>query len=90
MDKDDKVELGVSHTKNEGLSIKAKGAGVIILLCLSIGGIIFLGYTLITTESDKAIMAFAPILFLVWITYHLLAVAGTMFTDRVWEVNHDE
>jgi len=86
---DDNVELEVSHNKDAGLSMKAKGAGIIILLSISIGGIVFLGYTAMTTDSDKSMIAFMPILFLVWITYNLIAVAGTMFTDRVWEVNRD-
>lgn len=89
MSNDDEVELEVSHSKESGLSMKAKGAGIIILLSISIGGIVFLGYTAITTKSDNSMIAFAPILFLVWITYNLIAVAGTMFTDRVWHVDRD-
>lgn len=84
--KSDNVELELAHTKDEGLSLKAKGAGIIILLCLTIGGIIFLSYLLITSESDRASFAIAPIMFLLYLSYSLIAVMGTMFTDQVWQV----
>jgi len=89
MTDEDKVELEVSHNKDAGLSMKAKGAGIIILLSISIGGIVFLGYIAMTVNSDRSSMAMIPLVFLVWITYQLIAVAGTMFTDRVWEVDRD-
>ena len=82
----DNVELELAHTKGEGLSLKAKGAGIVILLCFTIGGIIFLSYTAMTSESGKGTFAILPIMFLLYLSYSLIAVMGTMFTDHVWEV----
>lgn len=86
----DHVELELSHSRDKGLSLRAKGAGVLILLCLTIGGIIFLSYTAITSESDRSMIVMVPIIFLLYLSYSLLAIMGTMFTDHVWEVKSPE
>ncbi|MGL6633607.1 hypothetical protein ACSZOF_09130 [Aeromonas veronii] len=86
----DHVELELSHSRDKGLSLKAKGAGVILLLCLTIGGMIFLAYTAITSGSDKSIIIMVPIIFLLYLSYSLLAIMGTMFTDNVWGVKPPE
>jgi hypothetical protein len=86
---DDNVELEVSHSEANGLSMKAKGAGIIILLSISIGGIVFLGYTAMTIESDRYGFLMLPMIFLLWLSNNLIAVAGTIFTDRVWEIDRN-
>ena len=80
----DRVELELAHSKKEGLSLKAKGAGIIILLCLTIGGIIFLSYIALTSDSKNVAIVIAPIMFLLYLSYSLIAIMGTMFTDQVW------
>lgn len=85
------VELEFSRTKDKGLSLKAKGAGIVILLCISIGGIVFISYIAMTTKSDNGVFFIAPVMFLAYISYSLIAIMGTMFTDQVWEMrNPDE
>lgn len=92
MDKkeNDHVELEVSHSKEKGLSLKAKGAGIIILLCLTIGGIIFLSYSAMNAEQSKGSFVILPIMFLLYISYSLISIMGTMFTNHVWEVKFPE
>jgi hypothetical protein len=92
MDKkdNDNVELELSHSKEKGLSLKAKGAGIVILLCLTIGGIIFLSYSAMNAESGKSSFVILPIMFLLYLSYSLIAIMGTMFTDEVWEVRRPE
>ena len=86
MNGNEDIELEIIHTKGEGLSLKAKGAGVLILLCVTIGGIVFLSYTAMTVESNMGSIIILPILFLLYLSYSLIAIMGTMFTDRVWYV----
>ena len=74
-DKQTDVELDV-EVSDRGLSMKAKGAGTICLLALSICGIIFLGYLAATTDST---MLFLPILFLLFIAYHLINILHALF-----------
>ncbi len=86
MSNNDNVELELAHSKERGLSLKAKGAGIIILLTLTIGGIVFLSYIAATTESKNGFIVMAPIMFLLYLSYSLIAIMGTMFTDEVWYV----
>ena len=86
MNGNEDIELEITHTKGEGLSLKAKGAGVLILLCVTIGGIVFLSYTAMTIDSNARGIVILPIIFLLYLSYSLIAVMGTMFTDRVWYV----
>ena len=85
----DNVELEVRNEK-VGLSMRAKGAGIIILLSISIGGIVFLGYVAITSDQAQSGFAILPMMFLLWVSYNLIAVAGTMFTDKEWEFDPDK
>ena len=89
MSKEDNVEIEVRNEK-VGLSMKAKGAGIIILLSISIGGIVLLGYLASTSGQAASGFTILPMMFLLYITYNLIAVAGTMFTDKDWEFDPDK
>ena len=86
MNGNDDIELEITHAKEQRLSLKAKGAGVFVLLCITMGGIVFLSYTAMTVESNMGSFIMLPILFLLYLSYSLIAIMGTMFTDRVWYV----
>ncbi|MEX2495491.1 MAG: hypothetical protein WD448_05340 [Woeseia sp.] len=58
------------------LSMKAKGAGVLILLVLSIPGIIIVAYLMSTKDSNR--MLILPLMFLIYITYELIATLDEM------------
>lgn len=74
------VELGV---KKEGLSLKAKGTGLFVLISLSIIGIIVLSLEMADSGDNSHLMW--PIMILVFITYNLIsltaAVLGFTFRD---------
>lgn len=73
MDNDNKhTEVDIQLTaKKDELSLKAKGAGVLVLIAFCIIGIILLSLKM--AETDKGTILFAPILFLLYITYNLIA-----------------
>lgn len=73
--KETDVELEV-EVSDKGLSMKAKGAGTMVLLGISISGIVILGYFLATTGES---MLMAPILFLLFITYQLINILHAIF-----------
>ncbi len=64
------MDLHASASK-EGLSLKAKGAGLLVLLALDIAGIIILGYQL--SQKDSDMKGFIAILFLMFIAKELIA-----------------
>jgi hypothetical protein len=64
------MDLDASASK-EGLSLKAKGAGLFVLLALNILGIIVIGYQL--TQKDADMKGYLPLMFLLWIAYELIA-----------------
>lgn len=64
------VDIQVTAKKDE-LSLKAKGAGLLILIAICIVGIILLSLKM--ADMEKGTVLFAPILFLLYITYNLIA-----------------
>lgn len=73
------VELGV---KKEGLSLKDKGAGLLVLISFSIIGIIVLSLKMADSGDDSHLMW--PIMTLAFITYNLIALTAAVlgFTFR--------
>ncbi|MGZ8160991.1 MAG: hypothetical protein ACXWT4_19630 [Methylobacter sp.] len=66
------TDVDVQFTaKRDELSLKAKGAVLLLLIALSITGIILLSLKM--AEMEKGAILFAPILFLLYITYNLIA-----------------
>jgi len=63
-----------------GLSLKAKGAGLFVLLALTIGGIIFMGYQLTLKDSDSK--GFVAIMFLMFIAQGLIATLDALLGIR--------
>jgi hypothetical protein len=75
------MDLDASASK-EGLSLKAKGAGLFVLLALDILGIIVIGYQL--TQKDSDFKGYLPLMFLLWIGYELIATLdATLGLKRV-------
>lgn len=64
------VDIQVTANKDE-LSLKAKGAGLLILIAICIVGIILLSLKM--ADMEKGTVLFVPILFLLYITYNLIA-----------------
>ena len=80
------IEVGADLSRDK-LSLRAKGAGIFILLLLSIGGIIYMGYLLATTGN---IVIMVPLLFLLYITYALINTVNALFrTDAYIEFPYD-
>ena len=73
------VALNVS---DKGLSVKDKGAGILCLLFLSISGIIFVSYLMSTTEKSATLIL--PLLFLLYVTYHLINLAHGLFRTGMY------
>lgn len=73
------MDIHASASK-EGLSLKAKGAGLFVLLALDIAGIIVLGYQLSQKDSDTK--GFIAILFLMVIAKELIATIDGLFGLR--------
>jgi len=71
------LHVTASHT---GLSLKAKGAGLLVLLALTIGGIIFIGYQLSLKDSDSK--GFIAIIFLMFIAQSLVATLDAVLRLR--------
>ena len=69
--KEGHVEVGVEMSER-GLSMKAKGTVVGVLLGLTILGIIFVAYLMATSEHGAVLML--PLLFLLFISYQLINV----------------
>ncbi|WP_417684977.1 hypothetical protein [Pseudidiomarina gelatinasegens] len=66
------IDVDVQFTaKRDELSLKAKGAGLLFLIALSISGIIILSLKM--AELEKGAVLSVPILFLLYITYNLIA-----------------
>jgi hypothetical protein len=66
------TELDIQLTaKKDELSLKAKGAGLLVLIAICIIGIILLSLKMADTEKDTIL--FVPILFLLYITSNLIA-----------------
>lgn len=63
-----------------GLSLKAKGAGLFVLLTLTIGGIIFMGYQLTLKDSDSK--GFVAIMFLMFTAQSLVATLDAVLGIR--------
>ena len=63
-----------------GLSLKAKGAGLFVLLTLTIAGIIFMGYQLTLKDSDSK--GFVAIMFLMFIAQSLVATLDAVLGIR--------
>jgi hypothetical protein len=87
MDQDNKsAEVDIQFTaKKDELSLKAKGAGLLILIALSIIGIILLSLKL--ADMEKGTVLFIPILFLVYITYSLIATLDAVLGLTVRQRN---
>ena len=64
------VDIQLTAKKDE-LSLKAKGAGLLVLIAICIIGIILLSLKM--ADMEKGTILFAPILFLLYITYNLIA-----------------
>ncbi|WP_445372310.1 hypothetical protein ACH518_06590 [Methylomonas sp. HW2-6] len=64
------MDIQVTAKKDE-LSLKAKGAGLLILIAMCIVGIILLSLKM--ADMEKGTILFAPLLFLLYITYNLIA-----------------
>jgi hypothetical protein len=63
-----------------GLSLKAKGAGLFVLLALTIAGIIFMGYQLTLKDSDSK--GFVAIMFLMFIAQSLVTTLDAILGIR--------
>ena len=79
---DQKLDVEI-NVKKEGLSLKAKGAGLLVLLAITIVGIVLLGLKM--AELDNGNSLFFPLFILSIIAYRLIgltaAVLGFVFTD---------
>ena len=64
---DSQLDVRISASK-DNLSLKAKGAGILVLIALSIAGIVILGYQMKAEFS----YIFLPIIILGTITYKLI------------------
>ena len=84
-DEHGQMDLDASASK-EGLSLKAKGAGLFVLLALDIFGIIVIGYQL--TQKDSDVKGYLPLMFLLWICYELVATLDATLGLR--RVRRDE
>lgn len=73
------IHVHASASK-EGLSLKAKGAGLFVLLALDIAGIVVLGYQLAQKDSDSK--AFFAVLFLMFIAKELIGTIDGLFGLR--------
>ncbi len=73
------VDLNVS---DKGLSLKAKGAGILFLLFLSISGMIYVAYLISSTGGQIAL--FLPLLFLLFVTYQLINLAHGVFRTGMY------
>lgn len=67
------IELGV---RKEGLSVKAKGAGLLVLISITIIGIILLSLKMAEMEHGSSLII--PIMILTFITYNLISLAGAL------------
>ncbi len=87
MNQDNKsTDVDIQFTaKKDELSLKAKGAGLLILIALSIIGIILLSLKL--ADMEKGTVLFIPILFLVYITYSLIATLDAVLGLTVRQRN---
>ena len=70
-----RVDVEFKASKEE-LSLKAKGAGLLILLSISISGVIFMGYLMSKEGANSALMF--PMMFLGYITYNLIATVDAL------------
>lgn len=77
---DNQLDIQATASKT-GLSLKAKGAGLFVLLALAIGGIIFLGYQLTLKESDSR--GLIALVFLMFIAQSLVAALLAVLGLRV-------
>lgn len=74
-DKDLDLEVDVA-VSGKGLSLKAKGAGTMVLLAISISGIVFVAYLI--SKYDNS-MLLVPLMFLLFISYHLINILLILF-----------
>ena len=71
------LEVGVK-VSDKVLSMKAKGAGVLVLLFISISGMIFVSYIIYDSDGKNFIL-YLPLLFLLFVTYQLINLAHALF-----------
>jgi hypothetical protein len=82
---EDRTEIEVhAQASKEGLSLKAKGAGLFVLLALDIAGMAWIGHALV--EKDAATVSYVPLFLLFFVAIILAkilaAVLGLRFTDN--------
>lgn len=65
-----KIDIELS-AKNDELSLKAKGAGLLVLISICLVGIILLGLKM--AEIEKSYSLILPLMFLAYITNSLIA-----------------
>lgn len=76
-DKQDHTSLDVQVTANKDeLSLKAKGAGFLVLISICLVGIILLALKM--TDMEKGKILIMPIFILSYITYNLIATADAL------------
>lgn len=73
-----------AEASRDGLSLKAKGAGLFVLLALDIAGMVWIGYGMIQKDaaSTAGVLAFVLLFFLAMqLTKILAAVLGLRVSD---------
>lgn len=68
--KDDNLDVEMS-AKKDGLSLKAKGAGLLVLISICLIGIVLLALKM--AEMEKGYVLILPIMMIVYITHSLIA-----------------
>ncbi|RMG20568.1 MAG: hypothetical protein D6732_28600 [Methanobacteriota archaeon] len=74
------VDIQVTAKKDE-LSLKAKGAGLLVLIAICLVGIVLLGLKMV--DSEKGGFLIMPIMILSYITYSLIATLDAVLGLRV-------
>jgi|TARA_B100000749_G_scaffold167949_1_gene129189 hypothetical protein len=76
-DKQDHTSLDVQVTANKDeLSLKAKGAGLLVLISICLVGIILLALKM--ADMEKGTILIMPIFILSYITYNLIATIDAL------------
>jgi hypothetical protein len=70
MKDDSNIDIEVS-AKSDGLSLKAKGAGLLVLIAICLVGIVLLALKM--ADMEKGFYLIIPLMALVYITHSLIA-----------------
>ena len=72
---DQKLDVEI-NLKKEGLSLKAKGAGLLVLLAITVVGIVLIGLKAAELENGNSLML--PLLILSIIVYRLIGLTAAV------------